>query len=629
MKSICLALVFALAAAAGCGDGDGITVPPPTGTVEVVASTIGTELDPDGYSVRIDDGEPRPIGVAATLTTPEVRPGNHTVQLDGLAANCVVSGPNPQAVVITADATTRAAFQVTCAATTGSIQVAVTTTGSPLDPDGYSVQIDAGAARPIGITATLNTPDVAPGSHTVQLGEIAANCTLSGPNPQTVAVTGGETTTATFEVTCVAAGSVEVVITTTGSAPDADGYLVRVDGGEPQVVGVNATLLIEGLAFGPHTVELSGQSNNCHLDGESIRTFEVVVGSVTAGFAVSCLGAEALIAFASVDLDLEAIFTVRPDGSDLRQLTPGGEFDYEPVWSPDGGKILFGQDVDIYVMNADGSGRMRLVAGRPEAGGYTWSPDGRMIAFTQSGFDGDDFLQELWVMAADGSARRKLSDDGAAPAWSPESRRIAYESGGQIRVINTDGSEDSRLTRQPFGAFQPAWSPDGSQIAFVTTLDEPPNRPAERHIFVANPDGTGLVNLSRGRGDDEGPVWSPDGSRIVFVSTEEGDEDSDIFVMSPSGDGRANLTHRPEFDLQPSWSPDGSKIVFYRFGDEDSEIYIMNADGSGETNISNRPDSRESSPDWGGQGSAVARRQSVTRSRGLKAQELERLRRRR
>ena len=626
MKFISFALVFALAAA-GCSEGDGITVPPRTGTVEIESSTSGAELDPDGYSVRIDDGEPRPIGIAATLITPDVRPGNHSVQLEGIAANCSLTGPNPQAVVVASDETSRAIFEVTCVATTGGIQVAVTTSGSPLDPDGYSIQIDAGAALPVGITATLSIPDAAAGSHTIQLGEIAANCSVSGANPRPLVVTRGETTTATFEVTCAAIGSVEVIVATNGSAPDADGYLVRLDGGEPQVVGVNATLLIDSLAFGPHTVELSGQSNNCHLDGEELLTVEVAVGSVPAGFSVSCLGPDALIAFASVDLELEAIFTVRPDGSELRQLTPLGEFDYDPVWSPNGRQILFGQDVDIWLMNADGSGRTRLAPGRPEAREYTWSPDGRMIAFTQSGFDGNDFLQELWVMATDGSARRKLSDDGANPAWSPEGRRSADEGGGPVRIIHADGSGDARLTRQRFGAFDPAWSPDGTRIAFVTTLDEPPNRPAERHIFVANTDGSGLVNLSRGRGDDEGPVWSPDGSRIAFVSTEEGDEDSEIFVMSPTGDGRANLTHRPEFDLQPSWSPDGSKLVFYRFGDEDSEIYIMNADGSAETNVSNRPASFESSPDWGGQGSVAAVRQFISRTRRARAQELERLRR--
>ncbi len=107
--------------------------------------------------------------------------------------------------------------------------------------------------------------------------------------------------------------------------------------------------------------------------------------------------------------DLEAIFTVQPDGSGLRQLTPAGEFDRDPIWSPDGTRLLFGQESDIFVMNADGSERRRLVRGLPEATGYRWSPDGQLIAFIQGGFLGEVFFQDLWVVEADGSGSRRLA----------------------------------------------------------------------------------------------------------------------------------------------------------------------------------------------------------------------------
>ena len=597
--------------------------------MEISTSTSGPEPDADGYTVRLDAGDPRPIGAAGTLTAPGVAPGSHTIELGEIAANCTVSGPNPQTVVVTSGETTRAAFDVICTATTGSVEVVVSTTGSGLDPDGYTVQLDEGDAQPIGVNATLITTNVAPGSHTVRLDGIAANCSAPNPNPQTVAVVAGETAMAVFTVTCATTGSILVLTVTTGSGLDPDGYLVSVDGGAPQPIGINATLLIEGLAFGAHTVELSGAAGNCHIDGENPLTVNVVpINSVSPGFAVSCLAADALIAFNSNAFDLEAIFTVRPDGSGLRQLTPEGEFDGNPVWSPDGRQILFGHEDDIHVMNGDGSGRRRLVAGQPETGSYSWSPDGRMIAFTQGRLNDDPFFEDLWVMQADGSARRKLADDGGAPSWSPDSRRIAYEKGEQIRVINADGTDDARLTQQPFGAFQPAWSPDGSRIAFITTVDEPEDRPAERHIFLVNPDGTGLVNLSRGRADDESPTWSPDGSRIAFVTTQGDADGSEIFLMDPSGAGRVNLTRQRGFDLSPRWSPDGSMIVFHRFDDDDAEIYVMQADGSSRINVSNRPESFESAPDWGGQG-ARAELRSLARGRWSRIRELERLRRKR
>jgi TolB protein len=162
----------------------------------------------------------------------------------------------------------------------------------------------------------------------------------------------------------------------------------------------------------------------------------------------------------------------------------------------------------------------------------------------------------------------------------------------------------------------------------VTALDEPPDRPAEKHIFLINPDGTGIVNLTRGRGDDESPTWSPDGSRIAFLFS-EGDEGSEVGVMNPDGSSRTNLTRRPGFDVSPRWAPDGSGMVFNRSEDDDSEIYVMNADGSGQRNVSNRPDTQESVPHWGGQGlQTVAGRQFPAYRRWLRAHERERLGRR-
>src|SRR5687767_6521918 len=100
MKSIRLAsFLFALAPLAGCGDGEGITAPP--GTLEIVTSTSGPEPDPDGYSVQIDAGDARPIGAGDTFTAPGIDPGDHTIELGQIAANCAVSGPNPQTVVVT------------------------------------------------------------------------------------------------------------------------------------------------------------------------------------------------------------------------------------------------------------------------------------------------------------------------------------------------------------------------------------------------------------------------------------------------------------------------------------------------------------------------------------------------
>ena len=617
-----IALVFAATAAVSCG-GDDITVPPSTGTLEITTITDGTEIDVDGYAVQIDGGAGQAIAVSGELTIDEVAPGAHTVLLAELAANCTVLEADPQTVTVTAGDTATVAFAVTCRATTGGVVITTITTGPLPDADGYTISVDGTDGRSVGANEAITLSDLVPGTHEISLGGLAENCSVAKGQSQAVVVVAGQLSQAQFDVTCVVpTGSIVVATTTTGSSPDPDGYLASISGSESQPIGVNATLRLEGLAIGSHVVELSGHASNCRIDGENPRIVELVPGTVTVTFTVACLGGDALIAFGSNAFQLQAIFTVRPDGSGLTNLTPVGGFERDPVWSPDGRKILFAKDDDLYVMQADGSGRVLVARGDAEVTGYSWSPDGRMIAFTQAGLLNDVFFEELWVMAADGSGQLRLVEDGAGPSWSPDSRTIAYEGGGQIRSINPDGTGDTGLTNQRYGASQPAWSPGGERIAFVTALDEPPGRPADRHIFLINPDGSGALDLTRGRGDDDSPTWSPDGGKIAFLFSEgdDGNDGSEVAVMNPDGSGRTNLTRTPGFDISPRWSPDGSRIVFYRSGDEDSEIYVMNADGSRQTNVSNRPESLESAPDWGGHASqTVAGRRSLAYNRWLRA----------
>jgi hypothetical protein len=144
-----LRLAFAAtipAAAANCGGGEGVTVPPTTGILEITTSTSGTEQDADGYTVQIDAEAPQAIAAAATLEIPGVTPGNHTVLLGGLAANCTVSGDNPRAISVTAGETATIDFAVTCNAASGSLSITSATSGSSPDPDGYIVFVD-GADR--------------------------------------------------------------------------------------------------------------------------------------------------------------------------------------------------------------------------------------------------------------------------------------------------------------------------------------------------------------------------------------------------------------------------------------------------------------------------------------------------
>jgi len=92
------------------------------------------------------------------------------------------------------------------------------------------------------------------------------------------------------------------------------------------------------------------------------------------------------------------------------------------------------------------------------------------------------------------------------------------------------------------------------------------------------------------------PAWSPDGNKIAFVSRRSGFVD--IWVMDSDGSNQVNLTNQPTYDASPAWSPDSTKIVFMSLRNGDSEIYVMNADGSSPVKITNSP-GEDASPSWG------------------------------
>jgi Tol biopolymer transport system component len=136
-----------------------------------------------------------------------------------------------------------------------------------------------------------------------------------------------------------------------------------------------------------------------------------------------------------------------------------------------------------------------------------------------------------------------------------------------IYTINSRGGDIRRLTNGPGMEAFPAWSPDGTRIAFDWD-----GRGAASGIYVMNPDGSGQRLLANG--DWGTPAWSPDGSKIAFQKVGRGDE-QDIYVVERDGSG-LHLLRRQGWS--PSWSPDGTKIAYT----ENDRIYVMNSDGTGE-----------------------------------------------
>lgn len=209
---------------------------------------------------------------------------------------------------------------------------------------------------------------------------------------------------------------------------------------------------------------------------------------------------------------------------------------------------------------------------------------------------------DIWAMNDDGSSQSQITFDpalDAAPAWSPDGTEIVFMStrdgNPEIYLMNRDGSGEIRLTVSPQEDNGPRWSPDGTRIVFFRRDG---SDPAE--IFTMNSDGTNPIQLTTEGGRD--PDWSPDGSQIAFSSSRAGG--SQIYLMGADGSGQVPLTTGGGF--QPEWSPDGAEIAFARFDATASfDIYRTKVDGTGEALVFSS-ESIDELPTWSPDGREIA-----------------------
>jgi Tol biopolymer transport system component len=258
---------------------------------------------------------------------------------------------------------------------------------------------------------------------------------------------------------------------------------------------------------------------------------------------------------------------------------------------------------DLYVMNRDGYDLSRLTRGEADSIAGPWSPappgggtGGARIVYTAFGLTTSD----IWVIHADGSSAVNLTNtpdvDEGFPAWSPDGTHIAFTSrrdgNNEIYVMKADGTQAARWTDNPADDFAPAWSPDGTQIAFVSDRDR---EAGIYDLYLMDVVSTAVTRLTNDEAIDYSPAWSPDGTRIAFRSHHDGP--ADIYVINIDGTGLTNLTDDPADDWAPTWSPDGILIAFQTNRDGNWEIYTMAADGSGATNLTNDP-ANDQMPFW-------------------------------
>jgi Tol biopolymer transport system component len=157
----------------------------------------------------------------------------------------------------------------------------------------------------------------------------------------------------------------------------------------------------------------------------------------------------------------------------------------------------------------------------------------------------------------------------------------------EIYTINADGSALARLTMNDATDIGPAWSPDGSRIAFASDRNDVV--PLHFSVYVMAGDGTGVTRTTNvPLLSASGPTWSPDGSRLAFALYSPFVEKSRIATVGADDFSFASLIERPERLYQPSWSPGGGQIA-YAMGwpyDRLIGVYSMQEDGTGHTYMS-------------------------------------------
>jgi Tol biopolymer transport system component len=289
---------------------------------------------------------------------------------------------------------------------------------------------------------------------------------------------------------------------------------------------------------------------------------------------------------------------------------------WKPLPAPFGparnGLLAYDANDVIFVSNADGTDARPIVTSVPHAATAAFSPDGTRVAFW-----GDGSPDSLYVANADGTGVRNVSGDlwigtDRPPAWSPNSRSIAFSSetgpnrkDEQIYVVDvTSQAARPVAITQPhtLRAFLPAWSPDGTWIAFVGVTSQT----SGGKIWIVSPDGSeSRVLPTTAAIENTQPQWAPSVAplRLTYAQAAAIDEQQDIFVLDLSTGVETAISSDPANERWPTWSPDGTRLAWL-VGDAPPQLRIAQPDNPA-SSVTLASDFMGTPPAWSPDGTEV------------------------
>lgn len=258
------------------------------------------------------------------------------------------------------------------------------------------------------------------------------------------------------------------------------------------------------------------------------------------------------------------IYIMDIDRKNPINLTNHPAEDSSPTWAPDGSAFAFVSHRDgnpeIYVMEMKNKESRRLTKNGATDIDPAWSPDGRRIAFASNQHREHAADTDIYIMDPNGRKAQQLTNKGghnSTPAWSPDGEWIAFRTTlngiGAIHLINTNGKKQRALTQ--VSAANPTWATNGKEIYFSSDMLDNVKVPT---LFAIDVNGGNVRKLANAPQACEEPAESPNGQWIAYVST-QGDN-KDLHLIRVADGEIQQLTHDPGLEFSPAWVPAGLSV---------------------------------------------------------------------